>query len=130
MKAQTVLTLLACLILSACSPAEKIRVENVIGPYDCTSQCTTVDLTGQVPDSTIDDTETVFVTKSENWEEGYIDLQAHTVFLQEDSTFSLSETDYFLSGEFTSDGRIIFTETTINRDSNSRVDCNYLGYLK
>jgi hypothetical protein len=131
MKAQTVLTLLACLLIaSACTPAEKIRVQNVIGPYDCTSQCTEVDLTGQLPDSTLDGQETVFVTKSEDWEEGFIDLRDHTVFLQEDSTFSLSEADYFLSGEFTPDGRLIFTETTVYRDNNTRTDCNYLGYLK
>ena len=131
MKVKTVIALLACLVtVSACTPAEKIRVENVLGPYDCTYQCTLVDLTGQQPDSVMDGTETVFVTKAENWEEGYLDLQSHTVFLLEDSTFTLSETDYFLAGEFTADGRIIFTETKIQRDDNTRLDCNYIGNLK
>jgi hypothetical protein len=131
MKAMSALTVLACLVIaSACTPAEKIRVENVIGPYDCAYQCTHVDLTGQVADSIVDGNETIFVTKAENWDEGYIDLRGHTVFLLEDSTFTLSEADYFLSGEFAPDGRIIFTETTIQRADNMRLDCNYLGYLK
>lgn len=131
MKLRSVFFLLSLIVLaSACTPAEKVRVENVIGPYDCTWNCKAVDLTGQTGDVETTGDETIFVKKGADWEEGYIDIGDRTVFLLEDSSFTLSETDYFLSGEFTKDGQLVFTESTVDRANNVRNDCDYLGYLK
>lgn len=126
----------ACLIgiamlgLSACASEEEIRVTNVLGPYDCAWICSAVDLTAQVPNVETDGNETVFVSKAEDWDQGYVDIGGRVVFLEPDSSFSLSRPDYFFSGEFTASGQLIFTEVTVHHDSNLRHDCDYVGYLK
>jgi hypothetical protein len=118
------------LMLSACASKEELRVENVLGPYDIVWLCNAVDLTAQNPNVETSGEETIFVTKPEDWEDGFIAIGDRVVFLEPDSSFGISEVDYFLAGEFTASGQLIFSETHVDRANNLRNDCEFVGYLK
>lgn len=121
---------IALLGLGACASKEQLLVQDVLGPYECVSLCTRVDLTAQDTNVVTNGDETIFVTKAVDWKKGYVLIGDREVYINPDSSFTLSSPDYFFSGEFTSIGQLIFSESTVNRENNTRLDCEIVGYRK
>jgi len=118
------------LALGACETEEAMRVQGVIGAYDCAFTCTLSDLRGIEPDTTFSGQATKFVAEAEDWKNGQIFVDESEVTLNYDSTFTFSSTTYYLSGSFGPDGQISYVETIIDTESNTRTDCQYTGSKK
>lgn len=108
----------------SCKSDEQLRVEEVIAPYSGTKTCTTTNLVGQASPTTSTDSSLVYVTKPKDFENGFIGLLDQATFLEENLEFTISSSNYYLTGKF--DGPSLnMTEDRVDQDAQQRIQCEY-----
>ena len=117
---------LALVTMAGCKPEEQIRVESVIGDYDCYESCSVTNLLNQDPPTTSMDTSILYVTKPKDVDDGFVALMGQEVFLENDLTFRKSESNYSLIGEFDGNGNLTFAIDQIDTDAQTRSQCSYV----
>jgi hypothetical protein len=131
MKKVSLLSLVAMvLVLTACKRDEQLRVESVVGVYNCFSDCKMTNLVTQDPPVTELDTTILYVTIPDDDENGFIALRGREVYLEENLSFRLSQTNYSLIGEFDGAGGLTFTVDSINTTAQTRTQCNFTCQLQ
>ena len=121
---------LALVTMVGCKTEEQIRVESVIGEYDCYESCSVTNLLTQDPPATSMDTSILYVTKPKNDDDGFVALMGQEVFLEKDLTFRKSITDYSLIGEFDGNGNLTFAIDFIDSEAQTRSQCSYVCKLR
>jgi hypothetical protein len=121
---------LALLMIVGCKSEEQIRVEKVVGVYDCYADCDITDLStvGQATNEL--DTAILYVTRPYDDENGFIVIMGQEVFLNQDLTFKKSTSNYTLEGEFDGGKGLVFTTDIVDTDANTRSQCSYICTLK
>ena len=113
------------IVLQGCKPEEQLRVESVIAPYDCYTNCEVYDLVAQGNPTILLDTSILFVTRPLEDEDGYIALLGNEVYLTKDLNFNKSLVDYSLSGEFDGNGGLLIHTDIVDQQAHTRTKCTY-----
>lgn len=120
------LVALALVTMVGCKTEDQIRVESVIGDYDCYESCSLTSLLTQDPPATSMDTSILYVTKPQDVDDGIVALMGQEVFLEKDLTFRKSTSNYSLIGEFDGSGNLTFAIDFIDTDAQTRSQCSYV----
>lgn len=128
MKKLSLLSILVLVLtLQACKKSEEqLRVESVVGEYDCYASCSTTNLVTQDPPTTELDTAILYVTRPYDDENGYIAMMGQEVYLEKDLSFRKGVTNYSLMGEFDGAGGLTFSIDYIDTDAQTRSQCSYV----
>lgn len=121
---------LALITMVGCKTDDQVRVESVIGEYDCYADCSITDLLSQDPPTTTLDTAILYVTRPPKADDGFLAMMGQEVFLEKDLSFRKSVTNYSLIGEFDGTGNLTFAIDYIDTDAQTRSQCSYVCKLR
>jgi hypothetical protein len=112
------------LVFTSCKREEQLRVDSVIGVYDCYADCYLTDLVTQGTPTHTMDTALLYVTRPYDDENGFIALMGQEVHLEQDLTFRKSVTNYSLIGKFEGSS-LTFDIDFVDTDAETRSECGY-----
>ena len=128
-KLSLLVLVLLTVVFTSCKREDQVRVDSVVGVYDCYADCKLTNLVTQDPAVTTMDTTILYVTRPVDDENGFISLMGQDVYLATDLSFRKSITNYSLIGEFDGAGGLTFEIDYIDSDAQTRSQCGYICKL-
>lgn len=113
------------ILLQACQNEDLLRVEKVIGGYNCNSRCEVYDLVAQGDPTIVTVDSVLYVTRPLEDEDGFIALLDDEVYITKDLTFDKSLVNYSLSGKFDGAGGLSISTDIVDTQNNIRTKCVY-----